>query len=94
MSKELLADTLCEFYPSVRQAPEKPGEEGKPYAKQSLINIRSPLSRHLQLQPHNKPWDLMQDKEFLAANRVFKGTVHRPDEKLTSTQQLERTAKK
>ena len=69
----MLADTLREFYPSVRQTLQKGETEGKPYAKQSLINIRSAISRHLQLPPHNKPWDLMQDKEFVSVNRVFKG---------------------
>ena len=73
MSKEVLADTLHEFYPSTRQAPEKAEHIGKPYVKQSLINIRSSINRFLQLPPHNKPWHLMKDKEFLAANRVFKG---------------------
>ena len=76
MSKTVLADTLREFYPSVRQAPENYEHEGEPYAKQSLINIRSAISPHLQLTPHNKSWDLMQDKDFLAANRVFQGSFH------------------
>ena len=76
MSKETLADTLRQFYPSARQSPG-PGEDiGKHYAKQSLINIRSSINRHLQLPPHNKTWDLMKDKEFLAANRVFKGKIY------------------
>ena len=73
MSKQTLADTLREFYPSVRQAPENEYSEGKPYAKQSLINIRSAINRHLQLPPHNRSWDLMRDLEFLPANKVFKG---------------------
>ena len=73
MSKETLANTLREFYPSASQSPTAGQPEGKPYAKQSLINIRSAISKHLQLPPHNKPWDLMNDKEFLLANCVFKG---------------------
>ena len=76
MSKIVLADTLREFYPSVRQSPKDGEQQGQPYAKQSLINIRSALSRHLQMPPHNKTWDLMQGKEFLAANRVFKGNFN------------------
>ena len=72
MPKEQLAEVLREFYPSARQT-VKGQDEGKPYAKQSLINIRSAINRHLQLPPHNKPWNIMNDKEFLAANRVFKG---------------------
>ena len=73
MSKEVLADVLREFYPSVRQVPHKGESTGKTYAKQSLINIRSAINRYLQLPPHNKTWDLMGDREFLAANKVFKG---------------------
>ena len=81
MSKEVLADTLRLFYPSARQAPEQGKDEGKPYAKQSLINIRSSINRYLQLPPHNMTWDLMRDKEFLAANRVFKGNLRDQKEK-------------
>ena len=44
--------------------------------KQSLINIHLAISHHLQMPPHNKQWDLMQDKGFFAANRVFKGNLH------------------
>ena len=73
MSKEILADTLRQFYPSVRQKPNDGETEGKPYSKQSLVNIRSAINRHLTLPPYNKAWDLMTDKEFLAANKVFKG---------------------
>ena len=72
MDKQVFADTLREFYPSARQT-TKDGTEGKPYAKQSLINIRSAINRHLQLPPHNKTWDLMLDKEFIPVNRVFRG---------------------
>ena len=75
MSKQTLADTLRQFYPSARQSPKDSETEGKPYAKQLLINIRSGINRYLQLPPFNKTWDLMQDRDFLAANRVFKGTI-------------------
>ena len=77
MSKQDLADTLREFYPSARQSSNAGGGDnvGKPYAKQSLINIRSAINHHFQLPPHNKTWDLMNDKEFLSANKVFKGNL-------------------
>ena len=75
MSKSELAEILQEFYPSARQT-SKDDNEGKPYAKQSLINIHSAINWHLQLPPHNKPWDIMNDKEFLVANCVFKGKNH------------------
>ena len=75
LNKDQLAEVLRQFYPSVHQNPKKGDGEGQPYAKQSLINIRSGLNRYLQLPPYNKTWDLMQDKEFLSANRVFKGSL-------------------
>ena len=76
MSKEVLAETLWHFYPSARQKPDKSDPEGEPkkYVKQSLINIRPAINRHLQLPPYNKTWDLTNDKDFIPANKVFKGT--------------------
>lgn len=69
MDKEVLADTLKLFYPSARQ------QNGERYSKQALINLRSGLNRHLSLPPHNKPWNLMHDKEFHLANKVFAGNL-------------------
>ena len=73
MSKDVLADTLRLFYPSVRQKGTNDFDEPKPYAKQSLINIQSSVNRNLHLPPYNKNWDLMHDSEFLSANLVFSG---------------------
>lgn len=69
MSKEVLADTLRVFYPSVRQ------KNGEVYQKQSLINLRSGLNRYLLLPPLNWPWNLMHDIEFKASNTVFSGNL-------------------
>ena len=65
MDKETLAPALRKFYPSVRQKNKDGSDTGKPYTKQSLVNIRSALNRHLQYPPNNKPWDLMHDAEFM-----------------------------
>ena len=73
MSKEDLGEALRQLYPSARQTQKEGESEGKPYTKQSLINIRSGINRHLQLPPNSKTWDLMQDRVFMAANRVFRG---------------------
>ena len=75
MSKEVLADTLRLFYPVARQKlnPNNPDENPKPYARQSLINIQSSINRHLQLPPYNITWDIMNDSDFNAANKVFNG---------------------
>lgn len=65
MDKKNFAETLRNFYPSVRQA------NGQPYQKQSLINIRSAINRHMQNPPYNSTWNIMRDAEFTAANKVF-----------------------
>lgn len=68
-SKEVLAATLRIFYPSIKQA------NGKPYQKQTLINLRSSINRHLSLPPHHKNWDLITDPAFKSANTVFTGNL-------------------
>lgn len=65
MDKQVLADTLKIFYPSARQ------QNSERYSKQALINLRSGLNWHLTLPPFNKPWNLMHNKEFHLANKVF-----------------------
>lgn len=67
LDKKNLAATLRIFYPSACQG------NGQPYQKQSLINVRSAINRHLQNPPHNKIWNIMRDPEFIAANKVFAG---------------------
>ena len=74
MGKENLAMTLRKFYATVIQR-NKDGSEGKHYAKQSLINIRSALNHHLQNPSFNRTWDLIHDSEFKPANKVFTGKL-------------------
>lgn len=74
MDKEVLAETLKLFYPSARQ------RNGDRCLKQALINLRSGLNRHLSLPPFNRPWNLMHDKEFHLANKVFAGNLREQKE--------------
>ena len=41
--------------------------------RNTLVNIRLSINRHLQLPPYNKTWDLMKVSEFKSANKVFGG---------------------
>lgn len=68
-SKDVLAATLRIFYPSVK----KPN--GEMYQKQTLINLRSSINRHLSLPPYHKNWDLITDPAFKSANTVFNGNL-------------------
>ena len=68
-SKEDLAEILRKFYGTVLS------KSGKCYSKSGMINIRSSLNRHLTNPPHKRTIDLMQDQEFLQANRVFTGRM-------------------
>ena len=54
---------------------------GEHYQKQSLVNIRSVINRHLQLPPFNRTWDLVKDSDFQQANRVFSGNLITQKEK-------------
>lgn len=69
MSKQVLGDTLRLFYPSAQK------QNGEHYQKQSLINLRSSINRHLNLPPFHKNWDLMKDPEFKSSNTVFSGNL-------------------
>ena len=74
-SKEDLAEILRKFYGTVLC------KNGKCYSKSGMINIRSGLNRHLTNPPHKRTIDLMQDQEFLQANRVFTGRMQDNKEK-------------
>ena len=93
MDKTNLAEILRRFYPSARQKSDD-DNEGKSYAKQSFINIRSAINRHLQLPPHNKTWDLVEDSEFKAANRVFSGKLRNKNKIKTKEHKLKKTETK
>ena len=77
ISKEDLPETLRLFYPSARQRPKKGSTEelGPHYQRQSLVYIRSAINCYLQIPPFNHTWDLMKDKEFKCANKVFSGNL-------------------
>lgn len=66
----LLAEILRQFFAEVRN------KEGKPYSKSGMVNITSGLNRYLQSHPHNRIINLMNDKQFQNANKVFTGVLH------------------
>ena len=70
-----LADMLRKFYGTVLS------KKGKEYSKSGLINLRAGLNRHLQDPPHKRSLDLMSDRQFLQANKVFSGRLRDNKEK-------------
>ena len=69
LPKEELAELLKRFYGTVLS------KNGKQYSKSCLINIHSGINRHLVNPPHKKTINLMEDTEFLQANKVFTGRL-------------------
>ena len=70
-----LAELLRQFYGTVLS------KNGKEYSRLGMINLRSGINRHLQGPEHNKNFDLMQDQQFLQANKVFTGRMRDNKEK-------------
>ena len=64
-SKEQLAEILRKFYGTVLS------KSGKEYSRSVMINLRSGINRHLTNPPHKRSIDIMQDQDFLQANKVF-----------------------
>ena len=56
-------------------------KKGAEYSKSGLINLRAGLNRHLQDPPHMRTLDLMNDRVFLQANKVFTGRLRDNKEK-------------
>ena len=56
--KEQLADVLRQFYGSVLS------KNGKEHSHSGLINLQSGLNYHLHSPPHQKCYNLMEDKLF------------------------------
>ena len=81
-SKEQLAENLRRFYGTVLS------KNGKEYSKSGMINIRSGLNRHLTNPPYKRTIDLMQDPEFLQANKVLTGRLRDNKEKGLDTSKL------
>ena len=66
---EHLAETLRQFYGAVNQ------NNGQPYSKSAMTNLRSGINRHLNLPPVNRIINIMRQQEFMLANKVFNGRL-------------------
>jgi integrase len=67
LEKTDLADVLRKFYYAARS------KDGQRYSKSAYKNIRAGLQRHLTSPPYKREMNLMQDKDFQAANQVYNG---------------------
>ena len=70
-----LAEILRQFYGIVLS------KNRKEYSKSGMVNIRSGLNHYLQDPPNRRNIDLMNDKQFLQANKVFTGRLRDNKEK-------------
>ena len=70
-----LAEILRRFYGTVLS------KNRKEYSKSGMVNIRSGLNHYLQDPPNRRNIDLMHDKQFLQANKVFTGRLRDNKEK-------------
>ena len=75
LSIEDLADMIRRFYGTVLS------KKGNEYSKSGLVNLRAGLNRHLQEPPHKRTLDLMNDRDFLQANKVLTGRLRDNKEK-------------
>ena len=72
---EDLADMLRRFYSTVLS------KKGNEYSKSGLVNLQAGLNCHLQDPPHKRILDLMNDRDFLQANKVLTGRLRDNKEK-------------
>ena len=72
---EDLAEMLRRFYGTVLS------RKGNEYSKSGLVNLRTGLNCHLQEPPHKRTLDLMNDRDFLQANKVLTGRLRDNKEK-------------
>ena len=75
LEAEKMADLLRKLYGTVLT------KKGTPYSKSGMINLRAGLNRHLQNPPYNRTIDIMNDPQFLPANKVFTGQMRDNKEK-------------
>ena len=75
LEAEKMADLLRKLYGTVLT------KKGTPYSKSGMINLRAGLNRHLQNPPFNRTIDIMNDPQFLPANKVFTGRMRDNKEK-------------
>ena len=68
-------ETLWKLYGTVLS------KKGKEYSRSGLINLRAGINRHLQNPPYKQILDIMNDQEFLQANKVFTGHLRDNKEK-------------
>ena len=66
-----LAPLLKKFYAEVRK------QDGTQYAKPTYVGIRAAIHRHLTSEPFCKTYNIMSDREFVAANNVFLGVIRK-----------------
>ena len=75
LDAEKLADLLRKLYGTVLS------KKGKPYSKSGMINLHAGINRYLQNPPFNRTFDIMNDAQFLPANKVFNGRMRDNKEK-------------
>ncbi|KAJ8021450.1 hypothetical protein HOLleu_38657 [Holothuria leucospilota] len=69
LSADDLNAFLRVFYAEVRN------KQGERFAKQSFVGLRAAIHRHLTGEPFCRQMNILQDREFQAANNVFKGVL-------------------
>ena len=69
LEADKLADLLRKLYGTVLS------KKGTPYSKSGMINLRAGINRYLQSPPFNHTIDIMNDAQFLPANKVFTGRM-------------------
>ena len=70
-----LADMLRKLYGTVLT------KKGTPNSKSEMINLRAGINRYHQNPPFNCTFDIMNDPDFLPANKVFSGRMRDNKEK-------------
>ena len=78
---EELADLLRKMYGTVL------ARTGKEYSKSGMINLRAGINRYLQQPPQKRILDIMNDRPFLQANKVFSGRLRDNKERGLDTSQ-------
>ena len=67
--EQVLSDSLRRFYAEMNN------RNGSPYSKSAMIGIRSGINRQIQGPPHNRSINIVTDRVFMAANKVFTGRM-------------------
>ena len=68
VSAEELNSILRKYYAEVKHTDHK---KGKKLTPSSLTGLRAALHRHLTAAPLLRPFNIIKDKEFIAANNMF-----------------------